>query len=195
MEKNQTKIILVTPGKTYFGTVKKPNFQVRTSDLLNNPSLFPSHHSQNREENSLTLYKVTELIDGRIPYKTHDQRDIVISKILFFYDEYESLGNATERERTMRILNQQNKLKPEPEKLVNLATSIHGDSFYEITGKFFGRFKQIMKRNFISLTNVKVEKITIDSKKGELSKLPYEIPNSFLAVNTRHIESYIVKSI
>ena len=195
MEENQTKIILVTPGRTYFGTVEKPNSNLRTSDLLNNPNLFPLHRSQNREENSLRLYDVTELIDGRIPYKTHDQRDIVVSKVIFFYDEYVSLGNATERERARQALNQQNKLKTETEKLVKLATSIHGDSFYEITGKFFGRFKQIMKKNFVSLTDVNTEKKTIDSMKPVLSILPYKIPNSFLAVNTHYIESYTVKSI
>ena len=193
MKENQTKIVLVTPGRTYFGTLRKANSQLRTSDLLNNPNLFSSHLDQNREKNSLRLYQVSELIDGRIPYKTHDRRDIVISKILFFYDEYVSLGNASERERARRVLNEQSGMKSEPEKLVDLSTSIHGNTFYEIAGKFFGRFKQIMEQTFILLTNVKVEKKNIDIKKGVLSKLTHEIPSSFLAVNTHHIVSYVVK--
>lgn len=194
MRVRQTKVTVVTPRKKYLGVLSPSKVHLRTSDLLNNPNLFPRYHDQTILENALRLHNATELIDGRIRYKKHDHIDIIICNIIFFYDEHESLGNAAERERAKKALEQQKALQPESVKsYLTIDTSIYGNSFFEIKGVFFGRFRNLMKQNFVSLTNAKVKEKIIQNNENILSSLPYKIRNSFVAVNTSHIASYSIR--
>ena len=76
--------------------------------------------------------------------------------------------------------------------LVNIITKQVANSFYDITGVFFGLFKKKSKDSFIPLTQANIVEIYRKQDKWVQKKI--KLPHNFICVSNSHIESVTFKS-
>ena len=74
---------------------------------------------------------------------------------------------------------------------VNIITKQVANSFYDITGRFFGLFKKKSNDNFIPLTQANIVEIYRNQDKWVRKKV--EIPHNFICVGNNQIESVTIK--
>ncbi len=72
-------------------------------------------------------------------------------------------------------------------KKATIITREVANSFYDISGEFFGLFKKKSHDRFIALTNVKM--VEIYKKEGKWFKKEIQLPHKFIGFSTEHIES------
>ena len=70
---------------------------------------------------------------------------------------------------------------------VNIITKQVANSFYDITGRFFGLFRKKSKDNFIPLTQANI--VEIYRKEDKWVRKKINLPHNFICVSNNHIES------
>jgi hypothetical protein len=188
MDPKQRKMAIVTSlGKKYTGMVDVPNETFRTTDLLNSSNIYWKSPNLKCYDNGIFMSDVSLFLDNTILYKKFDSIQIKISDIIYFYDDIEEIGDEMEKKRASKILKQTN----EDAQTINIITKQVTNSFYDITGTFYGLFKNKSKNKFIPLTQVNI--VEIYRKQDQWVKKKIKLPHNFICVSNDHIEAIIFK--
>jgi hypothetical protein len=183
----QRKITIGTSlGKQYAGIIDVPNPNYRTSDLLNSSNVFWRNPNDKCFENAIQLYDASLFVAEKSIYKNFPKIQIKIDEILYFFDEFESLGDEREKGRALKFLET---TQEKPQK-VHIITKEIANSFYDIEGRFFGLLKKKSSDKFIPLTEVKVQEVY--KKEGKWFKREINLPGNYIGLSNRHIESAII---
>lgn len=178
------KVVMVTSlGKVYRGMVDVPNAGYRTTDLFNSSSIFWKDPSKKCFENSILFHDVQMLIGGAAISVRFDALQVKISEIVYFYDDQQSITDSKEK---MRASSMVQKAK-ETTQTIDIITIPVANSFYHLTGTFFGLFKKKSNDKFIPLTGVKLTEIY--QKTGKWYQKTVDLPHKFVGISTRHIEA------
>lgn len=188
MEAKQRKLAIVTSlGKKYSGMVDVPSDTFRTTDLLNSSNIFWKNPNLKCYDKAIFMSDARLFLDDTAVYKKFDAIQIKLSDIIYFYDDIEGLCDEMEKKRATTMVRQTN----EEVQTVNIITKQVSDSFYDITGIFFGLFKKKSKDNFIPLTQANIVEICRKQDKWVQKKV--NLPHGFICVSNNHIESVTFK--
>lgn len=181
---DERKVVLVTSlGKKFIGMVDIPNSSLRTTDLLNSGSVYWKDPSDKCFEHAILMHDVQMHIDGSSVCVRFDKIQVKLSEIILFYDYEETLADEKEKMRAATMVQKtQEKIQ-----VVNIITTEVADSFYNMTGAFYGLFKKKSNDRFIPLTQVKL--IEVYRKDGKWYQKEIELPHKFIGVSTKHIEA------
>lgn len=184
----QRKIVIVTSlGKVYKGVVDIPNASFRTTDLLNSNSIYWKEPGEKCFENAVLLRDVQLLIgDSAISVK-FDKIQVKLAEVIYFYDDLEGITDEKERKRATSMIQK----TQEQSQSVDIITTQVGNSFYHLTGTFFGLFKKKSNDKFIPLTEVKL--LEIYKKADKWFQCSIDLPHRFVGVSTRHIEALRIR--
>jgi len=188
MDAKQRKLAIVTSlGKKYSGMVDVPSETFRTTDLLNSSNIFWKNPNLKCYDNAIYMSDVRLILDDTAVYKKFDSTQVKLSDIIYFYDDIEEIGDEMEKKRASTLVRQTN----EDAQTVNIITRQVANSFYDITGVFFGLFKKKSKDTFIPLTQANI--VEIYRKQDKWGKKKVELPHNFICVGNNHIESVTIK--
>ncbi|MBI5556154.1 MAG: hypothetical protein HY885_00790 [Deltaproteobacteria bacterium] len=181
---DQRKVVVVTSlGKKYSGLIDIPNAALRTTDLFNSSNIYWKNPNEKCFENAILMYDASLTFDDSAVYRKFDKIQVKLSEILFFYDDFESIGDEKEKIRATTMAGKtQEKLQR-----VNIITRVVACSFYDITGNFYGLFKKKCTDNFIPLTDATMTEIY--KKQDKWFKKEITLPHKFICIGTSHIES------
>jgi hypothetical protein len=184
MDANQRKLAIVTSlGKKYSGMVDVPGENFRTTDLLNSANIFWKSPNLKCYDNAIFMSDVRLFLDDKAMYKKFDFIQVKLSDIIYFYDDIEGIGDKMEKKRASTMVRQTD----EDVQTVNMITKQVANSFYDITGKFFGLFKKKSRDNFIPLTQANI--VEIYRKQDKWVQKKVKLPHNFICVSNNHIES------
>ncbi len=187
MEAKQRKLAVVSSlGKKYSGVVDIPNENFRTTDLLNSSNIFWKNPNEKCYDNAILMYDVKLFLDDTAVYRNFDKIQIKLSEIFYVYDEVHGLGDEMEKKRASTMI----KHTQENTQLVNIITREVANSFYDISGTFFGLFKKKSKDKFIPLTDVII--VEIHNRQGKWAKKQIHLPHNFICMSNQHIESVVI---
>lgn len=170
-------------GKKYAGLIDIPNAALRTTDLLNSSNIYWKNPAEKSFENAILMYEAQLLFDNGSLYRKFEKIQIKLSQVVFFYDDFQSIGDEKEKKRARVMVNK----TQEKVQSVNILTTRIGNSFYSISGTFYGLFKKKSHDAFLPLTDAQVEEIY--KKEDKWFKRELKLPHSFIGVSTGHIES------
>jgi hypothetical protein len=106
-----------------------------------------------------------------------------LADVLFFCDSLADSGDRLEKIRAATL-----KLRSgEDTSTVNIITHTRGDTFFCITGVFYGLFKSKSKQRYIPLTQPSVTAVMRGANGWQKKKI--ELSSPFVGVSTRHIEA------
>ena len=182
METTQRKIVVHTLGKKYTGLIDVPGTGLRTTDLFNSKSIFWKNPSEKCFDDAIQMYDVSITMDGTASYKQFDRLQLRLPEIIFFYDEFSTMGDVQEKKRATTL---RDKAQDTSQNLT-VITKARMNSFYEISGKFHGLFKSKASSAFLPLADIEIFQIL---KKEEIWKKKKISISNFIGVNTSHIES------
>lgn len=180
----QRKVVLVTSlGKKYLGKVDIPRSSMRTTDLFNSSSIYWREPGDKCFENAIQLYDVHLVIDDSPVRVRFDKIQVRLSEVVYFYDDQQIITDSKEKMRASTMVQK----TKEQVQTVNIITTRVANSFYNLTGSFFGLFKKKSNDKFIPLTEVKI--IEIYSKEGKWFQREIDLPFKFICISTNHIEA------
>ncbi len=180
----QRKLVIMTSmGKKYSGMVDLPSESFRTTDLLNSSNIFWRNPNEKCYENAILMYDARLFIDENMIYKKFKKIQIKRSEIFYFYDEMEMIGDEMEKKRASSMA--QN--IQEQAQRVHIITKTMANSFYDISGLFFGLFRKKSKDNFVPFTDVVMWEIF--KKESKWTKKQYKFPHGFIGINNEFIEA------
>jgi len=183
----QRKISIVTClGKKYSGLLDIQNASLRTTDLLNSPNIFWKNPNEKCFENAIQLYDAHLNFEDSALYKKYEKIQIKLNEVIFFYDELQSITNEQEKIRASTMIEK----TQEKMQTVNILTTVVANSFYDVTGNFYGLFKKKASDKFLPLTNVKI--VEISKKEGNWFSKKINLPHGFIGLGNKHIESAII---
>ena len=178
------KVAIVTClGKKYSGLIDIPNASLRTTDLLNSSNIFWANPTEKCYENTILMYDAQLLLDSTALYKKFDKIQIKIDEIICFYDEEQSIGDEKEKQRASAMA-ESTQEKP---RVVNIITCAGANSFFDITGNFYGLFRKKSHDKFLPLTGARA--IEIYKKDNKWVKKELTLPYQFIGVSNAHVES------
>jgi hypothetical protein len=181
---DQRQVVVVTSlDKKYSGKIDIPNQTLRTTDLFNSGTVYWREPSEKCFENAILLRDVQLTIENSSVSVRFDKIQIKLSEIIYFYDDLQSISDEKEK---MRAASMVQKAK-EHAQVVNIITTEVSQSFYNLTGLFYGLFKKKSNDKFIPLTEVKL--IEIYRKEGKWFQKEVELPYRFIGISTTHIEA------
>jgi len=181
---HERQVVLVTSlDRKYSGKVDIPNPTLRTTDLLNSGSVYWKDPSEKCFENAILLHDVQLNLGDSAVSVRFDKIQVKLSEVIYFYDDLQSITDENEK---MRAATMVQKAK-EQSQVVNIITTEVSQSFYNMTGVFYGLFKKKSNDKFIPLTEVKL--IEIYKKEGKWFQREVELPYRFIGISTSHIES------
>ena len=187
MEVNQRRLSVVSSlGKKYSGLVDIPNENFRTTDLLNSSNIFWRNPNEKCYDNAILMYDVKLFLDETAVYRRFDKLQIKLSEIVYVCDELQDIGDAMEKKRASTMIQQ----TQENAQIVNIITQAVANSFYDISGTFFGLFKKKSKDKFIPLTNASI--VEIHKRQDKWAKKQIQLPHDFICVSNQHIESVVI---
>jgi len=180
----ERKIVVVTSlGKRFVGNVDIPNSSLRTTDLMNSGSIYWRDPSEKCFENAILMHDVQLQIEGLAASVRFEKLQIKISEIILFYDYQETIADEKEKMRAATMVQK----TQEKVQVVNIITTEVANSFYNMTGSFYGLFKKKSNDRFIPLTQVKLTEVYREN--GNWYQRVIELPHKFIGVSTRHIEA------
>jgi len=184
----QRKVVLVTSlGKKYFGNIDIPNATFRTTDLFNSNSIYWRNPSEKCFENAILLYDAQLVIDDSPVRVQFDKIQVKLSEIIYFYDDLLSITDDKEKMRASSMV-----LKTKEQvQTVSIITTQVANSFYHLTGSFFGLFKKKSNDKFIPLTKVKITEVY--NKEEKWFQREIDLPHKFICVSTSHIEAVRIR--
>lgn len=183
METRQRRITIYTADKIYSGDIDVASESLRTLDIFNSSSIYWKNPSERSFEDSLLLNNATVLLDGTTRLGDFPKLQIRLSDILFFHDSLHNLGDSNEQKRAASL---KTKTKEETAK-TQIITKTQGNTFYFISGIFYGLFKSKSNHRFIPITEVSLTGVVRAESKWKKKKIPIE--GGFVGVSTRHIEA------
>lgn len=180
----QRRIVLVTSlGKKYVGNVDIPNSTLRSTDLLNSNSIFWKDPSEKCFDNALMMHDAQLLIDDSSVRVKFDKIQVKISEVILFWDDMEAITDDKEKMRAATMVQKTNEVV----QTVNIISTVVANSFYNLTGSFYGLFKKKSNDKFIPLTDVKLTEIY--KKEGKWFQREVTLPHRFIGISTRYIEA------
>ena len=180
----QRKLAIITSmGKKYSGMLDVPNESFRTTDLLNSSNIYWRNPNEKCYDNAIMMHDVDLYIDKTSVYKRYKKIQIKVPEIVYFYDEFERLGDEMEKKRAVTIAQG----VKEQAQQVHIITTMVANSFYDISGLFFGLFRKKSLNNFVPLNQVTMREIY--QRDGTWKKKELTIPYGFIGVSNNHIES------
>ena len=180
----QRKIGIVTSlGKQYNGLIDIPNAALRTTDLFNSSNIYWKDPNEKCFDNAILLRDARIIIDGATVYRKFDKIQVKLPEVFYFYDDFHSIGDAKEKKRAACMI----KKTREKAQVVNMITRVVANSFYDITGVFYGLFKKKSNDKFIPLTDVKM--LEIYNKQGKWFQREVNLPHKFIGISNLYIES------
>lgn len=187
MDAEQRKLTIVASlGKRYTGMIDIPNASLRTTDLLNSANVFWRNPSEKCYDNAILMYDVKLYIDDTSIYQEFGKIQILLSEIICFYDDLESIGDEREKSRASRMIQQ----TQEKAQTVNIITKVVSNSFYHITGSFYGLFKKKTNDKFFPLTQANI--VEVCKNQDTWTKKEIGLPHMFIGVSNQHIESMTI---
>lgn len=184
MENLQRSIVVMTSfGKKYTGKIDIPAESMRTTDLLNGSSVYWRNPNEKCFDDAILMHDVKLILEEKAVYKRFNTIQIKTSEMIFFYDSYDSIGDAQEISRATSM---REKSKEEM-KSVSIITPLIANSFYDISGNFYGLFKKKSQDKFIPIFDASV--IEIQKVEGKWSKKSISLAHSFLGISTNNIEA------
>ncbi|GAB4338754.1 MAG: hypothetical protein Kow0089_10970 [Desulfobulbaceae bacterium] len=181
---DQRKVAVVTSlGKTYRGLVDVPNADFRTTDLFNSANIYWKNPNEKCFENAVLFTDVQLLVGDSTISVRFDRLQIRLSEVIYFYDDRETITDDKEKKRASSMIQ---KTKEEAQS-VDIITAMVANSFYHLTGTFFGLFRKKSNDKFIPLTDVKM--IEIYRKGDRWFQRKVDLPHRFIGVGTAHIEA------
>jgi hypothetical protein len=183
MGANQRKIQIYTPGKQYAGLIDVPNETLRTTDLFNSANLFWKNPHEKSFPDAIQMYEVTVSLDGIAAYQKHEKLQIRIPEVIFFCDAFTSISNQGEKTRAEGLKEKtEEKVRP-----VTIITRTKMNSFYQISGTFYGLFKSKTMQKFLPLSGAAVAEVI--RRENQWVKKNIALPHNFLGVGIRYIEA------
>ena len=167
--------------------VDVPSETFRTTDLLNSSNIFWKNPNLKCYDNAIYMSDVRLILGDTAVYKKFDSTQVKLSDIIYFYDDIEEIGDEMEKKRASTLVRQTN----EDAQTVNIITKQVANSFYDITGRFFGLFKKKSKDNFFPLTQANIVEIFRKPDKWVQKKV--KLPHNFICVSNNHVESVTFK--
>ncbi len=187
MNTDQRKVAIITSlGKKYSGFIDIPNVALRTTDLFNSSMMYWKNPAEKCYDESILMYEAQLFIDESSVYKKFDKIQIKLSEIFYFYDDFETIGDEKEKTRAAVMLTK----AQEKSQIVTIITRDVSHSFYDISGKFYGLFKNKSRDKFIPLTEAKM--VEIYKKQDKWFQKEIRLPHKFIGVSTDHIESMLI---
>lgn len=183
MEITQRAITIYTPGKMYTGFIDLPNESLRTIDLFNSANIYWRDPAEKSFEDALLLSDATIVLEGNTRLCKMSRVQIRLVDVMFFFDALATAGDKLEKIRAATLKTRSG----EETSTVNIITHTRGDAFYYITGIFYGLFKSKSKQRYIPLTQPTVTAVLRTGEGWQKKKIP--VPNTFVGVSTRYIES------
>ena len=185
---DQRQIVLVTSlGKKYQGKIDIPNDSLRTTDLLNSGSLYWKNQAEKCFENAILLHDVKLSIDRSSISVQFDKIQVKLSEVIYFHDDLPTIFDGQEKIRAAAMVQKSG----EQVQVINIITRQVANSFYNLTGSFYGLFKKKSNDKFIPLTKVKL--IEIYEKSGKWYQKEIEIPHHFIGIGSAHIEAVRIR--
>lgn len=183
MEPVQRKLAMVTSlGKKYSGMVDVPGETYRTTDLINNATIFWKDGTEKVYDDAILMHDALLYLDENAVYKKFEKVQIKINEIIYLYDDIESVGDETEKQRAATMAQ-----NTEVSQTVNIITSRVANSFYEISGILSGFMKKKSKDRFIPLTQANM--VEIIKRPEKWVKRQIVLPHNFICVNNQYVES------
>jgi len=188
MDNLERKLTVVTSlGKRYSGLIDIPNPKFRTTDLFNSVYAYWKNPNEKCFDNSIMMHDVRLLLDDTSVYRHYDKIQIRIAEVFFFFDDVPTVSDFTEKKRASSVA----KMTHEESQEISIITRQVANSFYEITGKYFGIFRQRAKDKFVSLTQANI--IEIYKKQDKWKQKAFATPHQFICVSNDHVESVTIK--
>lgn len=185
MEIHQRKVRIVTPGKQYSGMIDIPNETLRTTDLFNSSNLFWKNQNEKSFSDAIQMYEVTVSLDGVAAYQEFEKLQIRIPEVIYFCDAYSSISNKKEIVRAEGLKEK----TEEKAQSVTIMTRTKMNSFYQISGTFYGLFKSKAIQKFLPLSNAAVVEVVRQEK--HWIKRNITLPHNFIGVGIHYIEASI----
>lgn len=184
----QRKVVIVAPlGKIYKGMVDIPNDTFRTTDLFNSSNVYWRDPADKCFDNAILFHDVELLIGGSAICVKFDKIQIKLSEIIYFYDDHAKISDDKEKMRASSMIQK----TQEQSQVVEIITKPVSNSFYHLSGVFFGLFKKKSNDRFIPLTDAKLTEIY---KKGDKwFQRIIELPYKFIGVSTYYVEAMRIK--
>ncbi len=180
---NQRTVTIFTPNKTYSGKVDVPNESLRTIDLFNAANIYWKDPSEKTFEDALLLNDASIILEGNTRLCLLSKVQVRLADVLFFADTLGDSGNRLEKIRAATLKCRSG----EDTSTVNIITHTRGDTFFCISGVFYGLFKSKSKQRYIPLTMPTVTAVIRGASGWQKRKIP--VGGSFIGVSTRHIEA------
>jgi hypothetical protein len=183
----QRKVAIVTSlGKKYSGMIDIPNAALRTTDLFNSATIYWKNPNEKCFENAILMYDAQLVFDESSLFRKFDKIQVRLAEVFYYYDDFESISDEKEKMRAATMT----KMSHENLQRVNIITVLVANSFYDITGNFYGLFKKKSSDKFLPLTNVTM--IEISKRQDKWFKKEITLPHRFIGISNRHIESAII---
>ena len=184
----QRRVVVVTSlGKMFKGLVDIPNATFRTTDLFNSSNVYWRNPNEKCFENAILFRDAQMLIGGSAICVKFDKVQVKLSEVMYFYDDQRAITDDKEKMRASTMIQK----TQEHLQSVDIITTEVANSFYHLTGSFFGLFKKKSNDKFIPLTDVKMTEIY--NKEGKWFQRQVELPHKFIGVSTRHIEAMKIR--
>lgn len=184
MEPTQRKLAIITSlGRKYTGLIDIPSSTFRTTDLLNSSHIYWKNPHMKCYDDAILMSDVRLFIDNKTVYQKFDTIQIKIAAIICFYDDIEQVGDDNEKKRASTL----QKKTDETAQTIHIITNQVANSFYDITGVFFGLFRKKSKDNFIPLTQTRI--IEVRRKEGKWFQKKITLPYDYICINSNCIES------
>lgn len=183
MDNSKRCITIFTADKIYSGHIDIPNESFRTIDIFNSANTYWKDPSEKSFDDSLLLYEAHVSLDGNTRLGDYDKLQLKLSDVHFFYDLMESMGDDREKARAATMIAKTN----EQSSKVQLFTHASGNSFYYITGLFYGLFKSKSKSRYIPVTDPMVTEVVRTGETWKKKKVA--VKSSFLGIAIEHIEA------
>ena len=136
---SQRKVVLVTSlGKKYYGNVDVPNETLRTTDLFNSNAIYWKDPSEKCFENAILLHDVQLVIDDSPVRVQFDRIQVRLKEIVYFHDDVPEITDEKEKMRASTMVQK----TQEQVQTVTIITTRVANSFYNLSGTFFGLFKK-----------------------------------------------------
>ena len=188
MTSTQRKVAIITSlGKKYSGLIDIPNDTFRTTDLFNSSHIYWKDPNKKCYDDTILMNDVRLFIDNKAVYKSFDTIQIKRSEIIYLYDDIKKIGDTMEQKRASVFKEQTD----ENALTINIITTQVANSFYDITGVFFGLFRKKSKDAFIPLTQATIMEVYRRESKWFQKKI--KLPHNFICISNRHTESVSVK--
>lgn len=183
MEHAQRKITIYTPDKVYRGYIDVQNDSLRTIDIFNSSNLYWKDPAERSFEDALLLNNASIMLEGKTKLGEFSKLQVRLADIMFFHDSLENLGDSMEKKRAAHL---KSKTK-ESASMVHIITHTRGDSFFYVTGTFFGLFKSKSKYRYIPITKANVVKVIRHGEKWQ--KQEVKLDGGFVGISTSYIEA------